>query len=360
MTNTEQLLKCSCPQNHRRSEGLIQSSFSDALCKKSHVSSSKHGFVYAIYKAYSYHHHLVLRPEDVWVSILTQLNFYINKHAEELRSMFVSHEGQKELRVKEVGSIDTVDFGRLAVRMTEEIERNVLDPELRTWIMPSFTSTTDTDRVVAAILMMGTMQKYFSYVMDLLCGIPSVTLLGERDDWAQLVAKLDKIPQFGEEPAKFATLLKPVLTRFLESFDDPDSPELVTFWDKCAHYIAGGSGPDYISGWITAFCFWDEDGNCLYQNAKDYFAHFEGEDDHIKYHLIESEAIPAGHASVPVKVNDNGKEYDTTMVAGSVAIHAMPRGFMLNATYGTANATHERSQTSKADESIRYALNLLC
>lgn len=42
-------------------------------------------FLSSAVKAYSYHHHLVLRPEDVWFSILVQLNVYINEHAEELR-----------------------------------------------------------------------------------------------------------------------------------------------------------------------------------------------------------------------------------------------------------------------------------
>ncbi|KAI1785227.1 hypothetical protein LXA43DRAFT_151204 [Ganoderma leucocontextum] len=35
---------------------------------------------------YRSHHHLRIRPDDVWLAILVQLNFYINAHAEELRS----------------------------------------------------------------------------------------------------------------------------------------------------------------------------------------------------------------------------------------------------------------------------------
>lgn len=47
----------------------------------------------------------------------------------------------------------------------------------------------------------GDFQKYFSYKMVLKCGIPTVTLLGNREDWAQLVTKLDKIPRLEKEPA---------------------------------------------------------------------------------------------------------------------------------------------------------------
>jgi hypothetical protein len=48
--------------------------------------------------------------------------------------------------------------------------------------MPTFSTTTVNDRTTAAILMMGSMQKYFSYTCCIECGIPSVTLLDERKD----------------------------------------------------------------------------------------------------------------------------------------------------------------------------------
>ena len=69
--------------------------------------------------AYNLHHHLRIRPEDVWLSILTQLSFYINAHAEELRGKFVAHEGKKELEVGfDTGSHYTIDYGVFAKKMT--------------------------------------------------------------------------------------------------------------------------------------------------------------------------------------------------------------------------------------------------
>lgn len=336
ITTGEELLQRSCPKESERSQGVIQSSFSQLL-RENHVSSSTHGFVLAVYRAYSHHHHLTLRPEDVWFSILSQLTFFVNAHAEELRSYFVAHEGKKELNVVAAGTLKTVDVGALAVRMTELIEENVIDPELRTWIMPAFSTTTDSDRVVAAVLMMGAMQKYFSYGMMLVCGIPSVTLLGEREDWAQMAGKLDKLTQLGDEPATFAKLLRPVLQRFVKSFDDPSSYEVVDFWSRCAHQKSGGSGPSYLSGWITAFCFWDEDGRLFYngpvnpassQQSKGFDAGCEL--DGVRYHRIDSDEIPSGFASVPVKVDDNGHVHNTKMVAGMVGIQATSKGRMLD------------------------------
>ena len=45
------------------------------------------------------------------------------------------------------------------------LEENAVDTGLRGWIMPDFSTTTRDDRVVAGVLMMGTLQKYsFVYV----------------------------------------------------------------------------------------------------------------------------------------------------------------------------------------------------
>lgn len=116
--------------------------------------------------------------------------------------------------------------------------------------MPAFSTTTASDEVVTAIIMMGSMQKYFSYEFALMCGIPSVTLLGEREDWALMVTKLAQLAHLGAEPARFTQLLRPVLNNFVASFDNPESPDTLSFWSKCADRRGGGSGPTHLTGWL--------------------------------------------------------------------------------------------------------------
>lgn len=153
VVSTEQLLERSCLVEYRNCKNVIQSSFNDF--SNAAICSSSNGFVRACYHAYSNHHHLTLRPEDIWFAILSQLSFHINAHAEQLRSFFVTHEGREKLEVFDVGTIKTVDFSPLAVRMTKEMDKHVVDPDLRQWVMPDFTTTMDTDTVTGAVLMMG-------------------------------------------------------------------------------------------------------------------------------------------------------------------------------------------------------------
>jgi len=162
---------------------------------------------------------------------------------------------------------------------------------------------------------------YFDYKMMLMCGIPSVTLEGEKSDWEKLLARVDKLEEFGVEPSAWAALLRPIFKRFVRAFDgEPD----IDFWGRVCHYTSGGSGPTYLSGWITAFCVWNNEGkwqgpppagHAAYQN-------FEAEGlflDGIDYPIIDSGDVPTGFCEVDVKLDDNGKELECMMVSGHVA-----------------------------------------
>ncbi len=226
------------------------------------------GLVHTIVDAYNLHHALVLRPDDIWLSILTQFNLFVNGQgrAEQLRSVFVAqNEGKQRLVIEGTGTRYTADYGDMANRMTKLIEENIVDPTLRTWIIPSFTTTATTDVVVASVIMMATLQTYFDYTFDLRCGIPHVTLLGEKDDWEQIVRRIEKLKEYGPETTAWYHLLKPVVTRFARAFDIDvaDSADNREFWNRVVHWRSGGSGPTYLSGWITAFCAFDNQGKWL-------------------------------------------------------------------------------------------------
>ena len=208
---------------------------------------------------------MVIRPEDVWLTILIQFSFYVNAHAEELRDSFVAHEDKKELEIVfHSGNRFTVDQSLFARRMTELMHDNIVDSELRTWILPSFSTTTLNDITVASIIMMGTLKAYFDYKETITCGIPSVQLLGEKSDYEDIFRRLDKLSDYGEEPTRFAAVLKPVLWHIVESFDDPQGTRAKDFWTRILKWNSSQlSGGDYWTGWAISFLFWDADGKRL-------------------------------------------------------------------------------------------------
>jgi hypothetical protein len=323
---------------------ILESSFSPSLLRESHISASSNGFVYSAYIAYSKHHHLTIRPDDVWFAILSQFGFYVKKNSEKLRDLMVAHQGTKEITI--VDPEGSSSYGDLAQLLSLAIGSDVKDQKLLEWVTPSFSTTTNVDHAVASVLFMGTMQRYYRCRMILCCGLPSVTLLGELGDWEAILHRIDYLSQFGDQPSEFANMLRPILRHMILSFTHPTSKEVMTFWNTIATSVPLGSGGDSaISGWITAFCFWNEQGEVTSRNPwRDTV--LDGEN----YPLIPVDDIPAGSASVPVEVKIHGEVFQCTMVAGSVGIQAssvaqqeIPAETMSN------RSTEDESSPSKSD-----------
>ncbi|OJT14292.1 hypothetical protein TRAPUB_9152 [Trametes pubescens] len=221
------------------------------------LSSQSNGFVHGVMHAYAAHNHLVIRPDDVWIAILTQLSFYVNAHAEELRAYVVAHEGTRRLTVSDVGIRHSVDFGRLAHAMTREIHKNVVDSTLAEWILPDFTTTIIKDSTICSVLMMSTLKAYFEYYVDITCGIPTVTLEGTKADWQRIVKRLERLYELGDEPTAWAKMLYPILRRFVSAFDGRPDTE---FWKQVVYRQQAYCGQDDLNGWLTAFCVWTSEG----------------------------------------------------------------------------------------------------
>jgi hypothetical protein len=248
----------------------------------------------------------------------------------------------------------------MARTMADVIRENVVDPSLRAWIIPDFSTTTTNDTTVCSIVMMATLKEYFSYKFALRCGIPHVTLEGEKKDWENILQRLEKLKEYGVQTTAWYHLLVPIISRFVKAFDEPHGKENIDFWQKVAHYEGGGSGPTFLSGWITAFCVFDAQGKWLGDQfrevriilnddmtltrtiqevktaeaepslssaefIKKYMAsqvtHPTDELfilDHMPYHRIDTDDIPPAHAQVDVKLDDNGELFDCVLTAGLV------------------------------------------
>lgn len=274
---------------------------------------TKQGLVGIASAAYNQHHALVLRPDDVWQALVIQFSFYVQARAEALRDRLVDFQGKKQLTVTAPGSLYTVDYGSMSQSMVDQIRLNIRDPSVADWLLPAFSTTTTNDRVVAAISIMATLQAYFDYKFQLMCGIPCVQLLGTVADWEQLQAKLDRFLAFDVGGAAddclrhWVSSLRPILAEMLATRRGADN--MVSFWEHILSNSGGGSGPRYISGWIRAFCAFTDKG--VYQGRQE---------------RINTNDIPSGVLSVPVVVDDNGTEYKCSLVAGQMGADVIMDG----------------------------------
>ena len=277
------------------------------------VSKARNGFVDGVVQAYNHHHNLLIRPDDVWLAIATQFVIFMNGASEELRSRFVDHAGKKHLEVATDDSMnDSLDYGALILEMAKEkLAGEVRDTELCDWILPAFSTTTKDDLLVGSVLLMAGMKSYFSYSMRFRCGIPNVQLWGTKDDWEVIRARLQKLRTFGAKCTEWADMLEKVLSHFVSAVQGQVD---LDFWRRICHYSPSGSGPEYISGWISVFCVFGKDG--VWQGDTRSLETNTGIAHDLEFPVIEVSEVPAGFVSAPISIIDNETQRDAMLFAG--------------------------------------------
>ncbi|KAK4190374.1 hypothetical protein QBC35DRAFT_377960 [Podospora australis] len=306
----------------RRRRTILQSSFSSPPSRTSSVvvHAAKNGLVYTILEAYNHHHNLLLRPDDVWVAILSQLSVYINGSSSSLRHLFVGHQGRKELFIEVDLHSPSLDHGAVAAKMVKLMGENLKGGLDQEFVIPDFTTTGDVEKHTAAVVWMGVMQRFFVYEWGTRCGIPGVTLLGEVEDWVKIYNRAATFigkGAFGPAAARWFSSpygLGPVLQGFIQTFKQPDSQSTKHFWQTVVkRNEPNGSGGLTYSGWLVgAFCWFDERGRLL--------GGVEGGRE------IGRNEVPMGFVTVPVTLVDGGEKISTEMVGGLVGIEAVEGG----------------------------------
>lgn len=291
------------PDINKHNGRLVKVSNSSERYLKSRFSN---GFVGACIYAYNLHLHLVLSPDAVWIAITTSLSRFINANAEKLRGKFVEHEGQLELKAVSMGDLSTANYQELFSQIADAIDERTKG-DIRSLIECDFSTTTPHTRLVSKFVLMAGMKQYFKYQLGLMCGLPKVTLTGTIEDWKAVQARARRLSEF-EDPTlvEWSKVLSYVLEYFVSAFLKPVDRD---FWNRVAHYTGGGSGPRYLEGWVLAFVGFDENGKYILNSVpKIKSTH--------KFGRMDTENVPTATVDVPVKINDNGIEYNSVFYAG--------------------------------------------
>ncbi len=269
----------------------------------------ENGLINTIFKAYSEHIPLKLRPDDIWLSILIAFGKYVKDHSEELRDHIVSHQGIKEVEVKYEYDPDNLEahWFNMTNLIMDKMKENVKDGIVE-WSTPNFTTTTDKDKFIANFSLMSGFRKFFSYGGSLCCGLSEVTLEGTSNDWKELIRKAEKLYEFNDKNlSDWADLLIPVLQEFVNVFDMKINED---FWQRvCTYKDRGSGGEKYFRGWFLVFCPFSNNGKYIL-NPID-----KVNEDHV-YGNVADDELGDAEVEVDVIFNNNGVKLTYTLFGG--------------------------------------------
>merc|ERR1712170_72987 len=276
------------------------------------VTDTKHdaGILSTVYEAYSNHYNLRTSPEDWWYTIIQTVALAIDDHSkyDAVRKFFVQHEGKKEIEVdvtpNQLKNISGIDYSWLFDQFSKGIERNINVPEYVQHMIPDFSTTTSVHRIVSQITLMTSVQEFFEYRVNTVCGIPAIEMKGTLEDWMKLKEKIKALGktlepieddiglgnrQFGYfKQHSWWDNVEKIAEKLLDTFEGNPDEE---WWSKIITEKSYGSGSPDFNGWFME--------KLLYiRNAK----------------TIGS--APSGLVSIPMKFSDPGRNEKGAVIAG--------------------------------------------
>lgn len=317
------------------------------------VLPSSESFVRGALQAWAEHLHLVLRPDEVWFTILSQLFFYVGSHRNETAAIY-----NPPLPGAEPMTLTDFEWFRVIQDFKYEAESHCRAPWLMLWAMPNFTTSTVVDEMTSTVFMLGQNEAHLAGRRPdngrrPACGLPSVTLQGAQDDWAEILRKLDRLPAFGPQATAYKDQLTPILQRFIDSFVAPDSVSTRRFWNQIV--TATGANPacpgapahDTVSGWLSGFFYWTATGQRLARHNGTPSAFSKPAAittlDNVTYGAVAITDLPIAYARAPFILRDfnNTDKFEAYVLTGTLGKQISP-----GAPDGYADALQRANQTS--------------
>jgi len=298
-----------------------------------------HGFIAAATAAFANHYPLAVRPQHFWMMILQATAVHVGKHAEEIRTNWVSHEGKKELVVRcdefclgGKNNWASVVDGKPDC-FSAQIDRNIVEG-LASELSPAFSHTSCEENIALKITVMDITKSFFSFKCLTMCGFPSVIMEGTLDDWTLLRKNAELLIMKRCEQTfatKWCASLLPLLDILVKEYgkgeakEAPDEP----FWNSmCKRGGTSGSGArTWFNGWINIFFPY------IMEAENRYMVPYSGDNGYVKegrdggrYAMgapqgvqgPDCEDFPGGLAAAPALWDYNGAEMKLKFKAGFV------------------------------------------
>ena len=218
-------------------------------------------FFQTLVTAYAEHRPVVITPDMIWTLICQGFSHHINLDPEKYRHMLVGHEGKMALEVRRcrMDNLTADDWEDVIKEFASQIEDNTKGT-IASSLITDFSTTGPTEAISSRITLMSTVKAYFEFiVIQMICGIPYITLKGTPDDWRSILEKSKELAKFDLD--WWTSSLTPILEEFVRTAEGYPSP---IFWKSIVmtwrpDIIRGGGcvpdpdGETMVDGWFLKF-----------------------------------------------------------------------------------------------------------
>lgn len=286
------------------------------------VQTYSHSFVQAVYQAYADHRPLEISPDMMWLMIAQGFALHVKENAEDLRKIFVDHEGQVNLDVPRISyhPKSKAFWEGIFPDFSAAIENNTKE-EVWKLMSPEFSTTTKIEKAAFEITLMDAMSPYFTYSVSIICGIPEITVEGTVEDWEKIETRIEELNKY--KLGWWADDLKHIISECKKASQGEVNKK---FWKNIfiVNYQDMVCGQDpYYQGWVFKMFPYLKGGQTKEGKVHYYKNPLVKGQTPKKYdakHKLELENVPTGLSRAKVLLNDNGAKTMLHFNAGFVGI----------------------------------------
>ena len=187
------------------------------------------------------HYGVVVSPETLWFTVLSELAVHIKKNAEKYRSVFTTSDEKQEVSVL---SLDP-EVMPIHILMAHTAALCPVDADL---FIPAFSTHTEQSLVASKALFLDAVSPYYSYSMYM-CGIPKISLQGTKEDWQLFCERLEALSEILSEASDYLHRVGSRVSLIVQGYEEGHYAEM---WKDFFHLENCGSGSQVIcKGWYA-------------------------------------------------------------------------------------------------------------
>ena len=268
------------------------------------IYTRDNGFIETLQYCYDEHRSLKLSPDHIWTLICQATSIHINQHYDSLKNIIFTDEKKEELIIRNDSLENNARYWGTLIKDFCNETKNHTRNDLYDFFVPNFSTTTPVQTTVYQITLLESYKKKFSYVGETGCGIPQITITGNKEDWIWIFDHLSDLDKLGL--TWWGKELRPIIKEFINVFDDKIN---VSFWDSI-YKDAAEYGAFYISGWIIKFfpylpttgedfLGYTSEGKGKYELVYRLNPYLHGND--YKLSTLGTESFPSGLSQIDIK-----------------------------------------------------------
>lgn len=309
-----------------------------------------HGLLTAVHCAYARHYPLVLGPDDVWLAIAQGFAHHVNVHAERLRGKLVRFDGKQEIAVRRddfVKGSPENPWPEVFAAFSDGVAAHI--GKQRDLVVCDLSTTGPCERAASEIVLLDAMQRYFTYALYTLCGIPRVTLEGTAEDWRRIRRRARALEEY--ELSWWTRSLGPVLDQLVATAEGKVDQR---FWQTIFKHTDGSGGP-WVGGWINVLFPYLRGGDDGELGRNEHMASWQADLLQDQWAGANASEIPSGLSSAPFTWHCLGVSHPMHFMAGFVGIAQDDATLAVRPVIGWAvrdavgSASGESAEESAAD-----------